>query len=88
VDVGNVDVVAAVPPGDVLVVVDVKPENVGTVDVGDPGAITFAAPNAATAPTSTTAPPHAMNRRTVEPVWRCALLEWRATKVAPHQRAV
>jgi hypothetical protein len=88
VDVGDVDVVVVVAPGSVVVVVDVNRENVGTVDVGDPGETTFAAPIAATLPTSTTAPPHAMNRRTGEPAWRCARLECRATKVVPHQRAV
>jgi len=78
-------VVVVVP----AIVVDVVPVRVVVVvDVGGPGEITFAAPIAATPPTSTTAPPHAMNRLTGDRhgaarAWSVALPRLRLTNALP-----
>jgi hypothetical protein len=70
-----VDVVVVAPGSVVVVDVAASGENVGTVDVVGPDCMTFAAPIAATPPTSTTAPPQATNRRIDDPVARCARRE-------------
>jgi hypothetical protein len=62
VDVGGVVVVVVVAPGNVVDVSEVSCVN-GTVDVGEPVWMTFAAATAATPPTRSTAMPTPRNLR-------------------------